>query len=253
MKRWAWWWGVGVVLAAVLAAPLARAQSGIALDGKKVSGIYMSGLLWWPGDSTIRIPRSDQFGNLLTVDPFRDRDFSVITTLLGPVQELGPAQTVQMAQAIPVPQYGHGVLLLSYTTQVPGDSDSVNVSIKVYSTTSGNSANLCLFTPYSDTTGLAGDVAPDSSVAGAVTRGGFRPSYYITRNRYTALSVGKGTVTVAIPPPCYRYASPSGAAIVLSDQNGEAPRFDYILLSITNNNPRRSIKNVEIDFWPKVN
>ena len=74
MKRWAWWWGVGIVLAAVLVAPLARAQSGIVLDGKKVSGIYMSGLLWWPGDSTIRVPRADQYGNAMTDEAFKSRD-----------------------------------------------------------------------------------------------------------------------------------------------------------------------------------
>lgn len=237
-------------LAALVVLALARVAVAAEIqNGQKIHNLTGGTTSWVDSDSTVwnvspahPLPVAGQ--NL-------DRDFSAITTLLGPIQEIGPSQSVQMAQAIPLPQYGHNVLLLTYTTQVPADSDSVDVSINVYGTTSGNSANLEFFVPYSDTTGI-GLLPPDSSVAGAHPRG-VRPSYFVTRNGYGSLSVGKGTVAVSIPTAAYRFASPSGAAIVLSDQNGEAPRFAYILLKVTNNNPRRSIKNVEIDCWPKVN
>src|SRR5690349_20583179 len=131
MKRW-------MRAALVVVAIVGLARVAVAMEvanGSKIHNFTGGTIAWIDNDTTGWVV--SPLHPLPTDDKNRDRDYSVFTTLLGPIQELGPGQSAQMALAVPLQQYGHLALLLSYTTQVVSDSDSVNVAMNLYQTTSG--------------------------------------------------------------------------------------------------------------------
>lgn len=193
----------------------------------------------------------DELGRLLVTDPDRDRDRSVMQSLLLSTN-LNAGKAVRGAVKS-LTEFGKGTLLVTWGTAVAADSDSVNISVTLAalsSQSSGNRYNLAT-TPASS--------GVDSSWAFRST--GFQtfspmPTYYITRNGYTWLAPSGSLAAnpIRFPLSVYRLgASTNGIAIPLADLTGAPFPMQYVEVTVANLNPRVNLTSVQVDYWPRIN
>lgn len=221
--------------------------------------------------------KTNETGDLSTMDPDRDRDFPTFRNLFNSVT-LAPSSIYQMGQAVSIQQYSRASLFLRWSFAVAADSDSVCIAVRVWGRTAEQTGTLHLWTP--GATGTLADTCFSNKAVGdtaSAASGCFLlpPSFVVVRaasswsQSVAAIAngaripagfvVGGGTLTTRntlrkIPTWSLRYAGGNGVVLNLSDNAGNPCPFPYIWVEVLNlrvNNP--SLQNLACDVWPRVN
>lgn len=268
--RSAWWAAVALVLTAGAAA------GQQVVDGNKTAPVFtkIGGVNM--NDSTGVVWRFTNNGYPYMVDAERDRDYPLVEQLFSG-QQLTAGQTYSMTTAFPNLEYTRTAIMLTWGVAV-GDTDSVRVFVKVYGTTSANSANWHLWSPADPTASAidscahGGPVAADTAAAG-IGRCLQPMSFFVFRppgiNPYLRYGVtvpaacqtvyGGGGVSGAgrmriknIPRGLIRMASANAVMLNLTDNAGAPCPFPYIRIEVTNASTGTTMTNVEANVWRRV-
>ena len=217
-----------------------------------VGGVYA-------GDTTSRVLRLDSDGYLYLQDASRDRDYSLVTTVVEK-SSLAGGNAFTTDQAIWFAPYTGAELLVSWNTAAAADSDSIAIAIYAYALTSTSMATANYLLSHSvNSISDTGTVCLPGGLAATLTRK--LPPTVLVISPFKAATGGPNLslrivdVTprlYTVPPNRYRYVQGSNAiSINLGDLVGPR-KAQYVGFTVANWG-NTTLSNLSLKLWPKAN